>query len=413
MFLSKKGSCITLLLLVLCLLLSSGIVLGARKVTLKLWVLPWVDNFGAGIDELLTEFKAEHKNIDVIVEEIPWNGCLEKYKAAVMGGTAPDIAASTPNRFPPLAELDLIEPLDKYMTSDFKNQFLNQDVLEMGKFNNHYYALPALMEPRVLFYNKDLFEAAGIRETPKTWEEFFEVGKKIRQKTGKYGYAFPGMQRSFLRFTFWLNQAGGSVFNADGTKCVINDQYGVEALSFLVKLMDEGIMPKGSVGMTEEEVEALFSSGETAMMINGPNFLPILDKITGLNYGVADIFQGRTSITSGGPELYFMFNTSKNKPEAWELLKYLVSDTEFVSRRCEKFVYFPVIKGTSIEWKDTRMEYFENAVETGVRDVASHPKMDEVTPILAGAIQGALMGELTPQEAFDQAAEQINARLSR
>jgi multiple sugar transport system substrate-binding protein len=382
-------------------------------VELSLWVLPWSDNFGSVTQDLLSKtFEKENPNIKVKVEEIPWKGVEEKYKTAFTGGKAPDVASSTVNRWPPLADMCALLPLDKYFTDGFKSKFVNPDVLEMSKFSGHYYAVPVLMENRSLFYNKDIFKEAGIAEAPKTLEEFLAACEKLKA-IKKYGFGFPGIQRSFARFTFWLNLCGGSVFSADGTKCAINEPPAVEALSILVDMLKKGYMPEGVVGMTEEEVATLFTDGKTAMQHDGENQLVAFDKITGLNFDVAKSFTYKTPITYGGPEHYVIFKSSPHPEESWKLMEYMATNPQFSKERCEKFFYFPVAKGVSVDFKDPRTKVFEAQTETGVLDVAAHPKMDAATPIMVSAIQEALLGKATPQAAFDKAAKEVNDLLGQ
>ena len=369
----------------------------SKQVTLTLWVLPWSDNFGSVTDELLKKtFSKDYPNITVKVEEIPWTGCEEKYKAAFAGNKAPDVAASTVNRWPPLADMCALLPVDKHFTDDFKAKFVNADLLEMGKYRGHYYAVPMLMENRSLFYNKDIFREAGVAEPPKTLDEFLAICEKVKA-VGKYGFAFPGIQRSFARFTFWLNLCGGRVFSEDGTQCVINNAAGVEALSILVDMLKKGYMPDGCVGMTEEEVATLFTDGKTAMQHDGENQLIAFDKIEGLHYDVAKTFTYKTAITYGGPEHYVIFKTTKYPEESWKLMEYMATNPQFSKERCEKFFYFPVARGVNADFGDPRTKVFEAQTETGVLDVEGHPKMDVATPILVAAIQEALMGKATPQ----------------
>lgn len=379
---------------------------------LKLWILPWSDRFGVVTQELLDKtFSKDHPDIKVTVEEIPWKGVEEKYKSAFAAGTAPDVASSTVNRWPPLADVCGLQPLDEYFTVDFKNKFVNADTLEMGKYLGHYYAVPVLMENRSLFYNVDMLDAAGVAEPPQTLDDFWAACDKIKA-SGKFAWGHAGIQRSFARFTFWLNLCGGQVFSDEGTKCVINEPAGVEPLEILLKMLKDGYMPEGCVGMTEEEVAALFSDGVTAMHHDGENYLMAFDKVEGLNYGVAKSFTYKTPITYGGPEQFVMFKSTKYPQESWALMEYMAVNPAFSKERCETFFYFPVAKGVECDFGDPRTDVFESQTETGVVDVASHPLMDTATPILNAAIQEALVGDATPQGALDKAATEIDKLLA-
>lgn len=385
--------------------------LSTGPVNLTLWILPWSDRFGVVTQELLDKtFSKDHPSIKVTVEEVPWKGVEEKYKSAFVAGTAPDVASSTVNRWPPLVDACGLQVLDEYFTSDFKAKFINPDTLEMGKYQGHYYGVPVLMENRSLFYNVDILDEAGVTAPPKTLDDFWAACEKIKA-IEKYAWGHAGIQRSFARYTFWLNLCGGRVFSDDGAKCVINEPAGVEPLQILLKMLDEGYMPEGCVGMTEEEVAALFSDGVTAMHHDGENYLMAFDKVEGLNYGVAKSFTYKTPITYGGPEQFVMFKSTKHIKESWALMEYMAVNPEFSKQRCETFFYFPVAKDVKCDFGDPRTAVFESQSETGVMDVPSHPLMDAATPILNAAIQEALVRNATPQEALDKAAAEIDKLL--
>ena len=116
------------------------------------------------------------------------------------------------------------------------------------------------MHTPVVFYRTDLFEAAGITEFPKTWEEYEEAAKKLT-KDGVYGTIIEAMQAGepVTHLVDWFYQAGGSIIDADNN-VTVNSPENAKAFNFMLKMMyeDESVMP-GSIGYDNADVHTTFA----------------------------------------------------------------------------------------------------------------------------------------------------------
>ena len=149
------------------------------------------------------------------------------------------------------------------------------NVIELLKYNGHYIAFPWSFDGRIMWYRKDLFDAAGIQAPPESFDEFRADAGKLT-KDGNYGFAFAGADSGAFQtmLSFMINNGGG-FFNTEGKPDLMNVR-NVETLklfSDMVKV-DKSINP-ACVGYNADDMSKIFGSGKCAMMISNPG---IIDK---------------------------------------------------------------------------------------------------------------------------------------
>src|SRR5690606_33033103 len=106
-------------------------------------------------------FNAENPDIQVVYRSVPWSNWYETYVTAIASGSAPDLSTGAGFQAVQFYDQDAILPVDDLVaqmdTSDF-----TPGALEAMQYDGHYVALPWAIDIRVLFYRKDLLEAAGV-----------------------------------------------------------------------------------------------------------------------------------------------------------------------------------------------------------------------------------------------------------
>lgn len=128
--------------------------------------------------------------------------------------------------------------------------------------------LPAMTESGVIFYNKPMFEAAGITELPATMEELYEVAGKLHDPDNDIcGFACRGAGNSAVtQYSCFLRAFGSDFFDENGT-ALLNTPEAVESFDFYGKLLrDYG--PDGVLNMTWTETWNLFTQGKAAMRLD-------------------------------------------------------------------------------------------------------------------------------------------------
>jgi multiple sugar transport system substrate-binding protein len=274
------------------------------------------------------EFEAK-TGIKVVFEEIGWGDGPRIMNAIITGegahvfqlGTTwnPEYAATDG-----LVEIDIDEfgGADKFFAAN----------LESTTLNGKYYGVPWFAETRILFYNTEMFEAAGVRP-PQTYEQLLEVGQKLIDVHGTgraIATAGTGAWDLIHNWAIILWAHGGDMLNADNTQAIFNSAAGVKAMNYWVSLVDKGLASKACAEYNQPQADAAFISGETAMAFMGPwNIADIAHDNPGLKYAVVEPPAGPAgrAAFSGGSNLAIRNNASKEEIEAAkEWVKFLTSD---------------------------------------------------------------------------------------
>ena len=218
------------------------------------------------IDAIREEVAKKYPNIEVQLNVMPYEGgpWRDNYLAWFQAedGTT-DLIGMGLYWLPEFAKAGWLLPLDD-MVDPAITAKLNPAYLNAFSADGKLLALgPWWGGIGGLYYRKDLLEAAGI-EPPETYAELVAAAEKLMaENEGMSGWTWPALKDLVLtnRWVEFLNGYGGTYFDADG-KCVMNDEKGVAALTFMKSLFDDGITPKEALTWKEEESQIRFVSGE-------------------------------------------------------------------------------------------------------------------------------------------------------
>lgn len=269
--------------------------------------------------ECVDKFNESQDEIEVTIEAYG-NDFDTKLTASMGAGDAPDVMYMWD--YPTYG--DSLEPLDEYIEAegeDYKNNFF-EALWPYNSKNGTIYGIPVSVVTSCLYYNKDIFDQAGVDYPTDdwTWEDLKQTSKEIQDKVeGVNGFTF-GMKTAPYTFEMYL-WSNGSAFvdgegNLDGN---INSKESVAAFQMFQDMEKDGIAYAAEKGTSSE-----FLGGNTAMYIDGTWPMKSLDE-EGVNYGMVQIprFEGKESsrsvINTSGIAIS---KDSKNKEAAWEFVKY-------------------------------------------------------------------------------------------
>ncbi|TVX94808.1 ABC transporter substrate-binding protein [Cohnella terricola] len=246
-------------------------------------------------EALVQKFNDSQPNIHVKMDITPWDTLLAKLPTSWMTGEGPDMAAFSYSLIPKYAKSNLILPLDELYKGDLTEEMFPQGLTEVLKYEGKWYAAPANFATLMLYYNKDLFKAAGLdpEKPPTTWAEWQDAIIKTTKTSGndkQYGLVLA----DHATIPMWpiLVWGNGGDFEAEGQSKML-DPKTVEAFKVWSDLVNnKEITP---TGLTGAEADKLFQSGKAAMEMNGP-WMTAGYTSAGLNYDVAPIPVG-----PGGP----------------------------------------------------------------------------------------------------------------
>jgi multiple sugar transport system substrate-binding protein len=243
----------------------------------------------------------------------------------VSAGQTPDVV-EMPDTWQALyANNGQLEDLEPYLAKWSETSDLSQKALDMGRsVGGKAYTLPYGFYLRAMFYNKKLFEQAGVKEPPKTLDEFLEASKKVSAIPGKYGYCLrggPGGLNGWVMFGAIAN-GDNAFFKEDGTSTFADPGW-VKGITFLTDLYKNGYAPKDSVNWGFNEIVAGFYSGTCAMLDQDPDALiAIAERMKPEDYGITAMPKGPNGKTfpTIGYAGWSMFANSQNKDLAWKLI---------------------------------------------------------------------------------------------
>lgn len=259
------------------------------KQEISFWT-PFSGADGPFMKKIVDAYNSQSKDYNVKFQIIP-NG--EYYKqldlALSSGKKRPDVMIMHVDQIPTYQKKDQLQPVDDIASNAgvTKEDFVEAPV-KYETIDGKWYGIPLDIHPMVLYYNKDLFKAAGIDNPPTNREEFLADAKKLTDKSkGQWGYVMPTLWPQQFIFPTVVGQNGGKLADDQG-KPQLNSPEAVEALSFLKSVVYDAKVSPQKVAQDGEVT--LFLQGKNAMQLNGPWMKDQFDKAK-MNYGVAPVPQ--------------------------------------------------------------------------------------------------------------------------
>lgn len=363
-------------------------------------------------NKLVNKFNQTHT--DIQVESIfIGQPQLPKILTAVVGNAPPDILSYDPQTTGQFAELGAIRPLEDWLENSPLKSELNPNLFDELRLDGHIWSIPLYTANLGIFYRPKLFQAAGITETPKTWEELRQVAKKLTidrngdRRPEQYGMLLPLGKQEWTVFSWFpfLLSAGGEVVTDN--KPNLLDRGAISALQFWKDLMKDG---SATLSPPERGYEEdAFITGRVAMQITGPWTYIMKSNV---DYGVFPIPAnvGQATVTATGV-MYVMKTTPAREQAALKFLEYVLSE-EFQEEWSIGTGFLPVnLKAAQSE---TYQEFISK--QPVLKVFLDQMSVARARPIIAGAsrlsdslgraIEATLLGE-SAEVALKQAQERL------
>lgn len=339
----KNNRFISLMLCVLMLLSFSSVAVGEGErvhITYAQW---GTADETATAQETAARFNASQDRIEVEILQIPWENYITKLNTMAAAGELPDTAI--------MNEAGVLQWAQEGMLADISGMYGEGESKPLDslafRYNGQTVAYSTANEILLLYYNKDMFDAAGIAYPPSvaeeawTWDEFVETAKKLTlDKDGKtpndegfdpenivqYGCLVENLT---WQLEVWTLSNGGGFYSPDGSEVILGNPESAEAIQKVADLYLVDHVAPLSTGMTDDSIQRSIISGTCAMGTGGAwNVGTCLASARdeGLNYGVAVLpyMQEQVTICTGGPNV--VFNQSKHPEEAMEWLKWYAQE---------------------------------------------------------------------------------------
>jgi len=396
----------------------------AGPVTIHILTMDQAGLKPAEIDQIARDFESQNPDIKVVMEYLGYDFIHDKITTG-MAAKPPAYDA---------AIIDVIWP-DEFIKAGYLLDVTDRVTAEMreGIFpaswngvtrNGKIYGMPWLMDVKYFMYNKDMLQQAGFSEPPKTWEELVEQAKAIKEQgIAEYPVTWSWNQKEGVvcDYAVLLFGNGGKFVDENG-KPAFNDEKGVEVLTWMKQTVDDGLTNPSAVSSDEMAVEADFLAGKSVFAVNwlfqySDSNDPSKSQIVGqVAFAPMPVFKagadaGIKGSSVDGSSSFAVMATTPYPDQTWKFLTYLSSNDVQMKYSAEMLpIWTADFEGANLEKLKAAnptnpvtvpafLEQFPYANER-----PTVPYYNEASAALQLAIQEALTGVKTPQQALDDAA---------
>lgn len=388
-------------------------------VKVVLWEFGGVPGHREWVKKAVKNYNAAHRDIQIELEFRDWATQRESLISTTIIGEGPDLIRVHHKYAVEFGELGGLYPLENFPDFPQIKEKILDNVWEQVEFKGKHYGLPTIMLPFVMAVNRQLLEEYGLA-IPTTWEEMMAMGPVLKEH-GIHVLTMPGGVNldTAYRFLALLYRAGGRIFDPNWTQATFNDSAGVAALKFLLELKEKGFFPPASAAYAFAENAAHWTTNRALFSIEGPWWQSTVAGDYGFDVSKLVLAQvPRPKTLPGKGESRTLLDVvmisitgyTKVPQQAWEVLKALnVDDPVWRSPNpamggipTQKAAYAPGIESEYIS-----LEVLAAAGANGL-GWPGHPAITEIQRYLADAVNMALSGKLSPKEALDAAAAEVN-----
>ena len=396
---------------------------------------------GKSIPKLASDFNASQDSCFVEpTYQGSYDDSLNKLRAGLQSNDIPAIVQLYDIATRLMVDLKVATPIQDFMdaenydTSDFE-----PNVLAYYTVDGKQYSMPFNTSTPLLYYNKDMFAAAGLdpEVAPRTFAEVADVAAKRTQRDASGNVTVSGgafaiygwFVEQFLAVSGGLYADNGNGRDAAATTATFNSPEGVRILEWWKEMYDAGNF--GNYGRTTVDTRNAFLAGQTAMFIDstavlrgmidgsagkfelGTGWLPRPDEAAFENAGTI----------IGGASLWILNGRPQAEQQcAWEFIKFVSEPAQQAFWHTESG-YFPIRKAgydepLAVEWR-TKYPQFGTAVEqlhAAPNNRVTQGALIGVFPTarqtVETAIEEVLAGQATPQEALDNAAAAVTQAIA-
>jgi N,N'-diacetylchitobiose transport system substrate-binding protein len=304
-----------------------GVGSGDRTVTVWLMKDSVSDEF---LERFVTDFERTHPGVRLDVSFQEWTGIGERVLTALESEDAPDVIEVGNTQVAQYAETDGLLDLTLESIRDLGSEDWLPGLAEPGSIHGTQYGVPWYAANRVVVYNKDLFEEAGIRRPPKTRAEWLEDTEKL-DTGGNQGIYLSGQDWYTLAGFVW-DEGGDLAVDRGGVwQGALHEPAAVRGMKFYKKLQALGDGPRNADEMTPPQT-GVFAEGNVAQIIATPSAATLVVKENPALKGRLGFFPvpGKTarkpgSVFTGGSDLIIPVKAGE-RAAAIEVVKALAGE---------------------------------------------------------------------------------------
>jgi multiple sugar transport system substrate-binding protein len=371
------------------------------------------------LQSALDKWNASHPNEQARLIELPESADQQRQQMIQNGQTKSDAYSVLNVDVVWTAEFAANGWIEQLPDNAFPLDRMLAPVVDTVKYFGKLYAAPYLTDGGMLYYRKDLLDAAGISSPPKTWDEMSQDCTKVKGMPGNasigcYAGQFDKYEGLTVNFSEAVNSAGGQVVDDSG-KPVVDSPQAKQGLDFLVNGFKSGLIPKEAITYKEEEGRRAFQDGQLLFHRQWPYQYALASKNDGSSKVVGKFatsplpgLSGPGKSTLGGHNLAIS-KYAKNKGSALEFVKFLTSESEeklHLQKTSEAPVYAELYDDPTL----LQQFPYLPTLKASVNNASSRPKVVKYGDATT-AIEEAAYAAITGTKTSDQALKDLQTKL--
>lgn len=383
-----------------------------EKVTLNALFMKQAGYSEEDVKNITKEFEDKNPNIKIKATFAPYEALEQKIQTSAKTGGFDVVVVDAPwtAKF---AKAGFVKDVsDKLKDSDRSDIFTG--AIDSVSYQNKLYGMPWLNDTKFLFYNTEMLKAAGFDKAPTTWDELLTQAQTIKDKglsDTPIVWSWAQAEALICDFTVLTSSFGGSMVDEKGNP-TIDSKENLEALNFMVKSIENSLTDSKSTQYLEEDVRGVFSSGKAAFalnwtymynMANDKNESSVVGKV-----GIAPIpgTEGNNGMSVNGGMGLSVTSGSKHVDESWKYIEYLSSkETQKKYAKNALPIWKSLYNDKAVV--DTNPAVVE-ASKVQYENLENRPRVPwygELSTELQVAVQKALLGDISPEEALKSVQE--------
>jgi multiple sugar transport system substrate-binding protein len=282
--------------------------------------------------DLVEAFHARQSAVRVRLQPIPeQREYRRRLGADFAAGIPPDVMLLNYRRFADLAARGVLEPLEPYLRQStvLREADFFPEAIAAFRWQGRLMAIPQNVSSLVVYYNRDLFRAAGVPEPADdwTWADFLSAARRLTRDTDgdgrpeQYGL---GIEASLTRAAPFIWQNGGELVDDPDRPLLLTvaEAPSVQALRWFCELQTRHRVVPDAAGEKAEDSETRFVNGRAAMFLNSRRGVPNYRQLRGFDWDVAPLPRGKRRAGVLHADAYFVARACADKAAAWRFIEF-------------------------------------------------------------------------------------------
>ncbi|MBP0457414.1 extracellular solute-binding protein [Streptomyces bomunensis] len=362
--------------------------------------------------KLAAEFGKRHPDIKVDVDVRSWKTVDADVAAMVKRGDAPDMAQV--GSFADYADKGELYSADQLLSVPVQSSFVSQ-LAEAGRVDQKQYGLPFVASTRLLFYNRDLFDAAGIK-APKNWADIASDARALKDDGVPVPFALPlGSEEAQAETMMWMLSGGGGYTDTTDGPYTIDSDENVRTFRWLKdNLVGKGLTGPVAPGKLDRaDAFKEFTEGKVGMLNGHPTLMNDARK-AGIHFGMVPMpgKDGAAKSSMGVADWMMAFKQNKHAKQIGEFLDYVYDDQnvlDFATQYDLLPVTYSANDEMSVDDSEKDLHQFQKTLSTSELYPFGKSSWSQVSGLIKKDIGQAVEPGNDPQQVLSKIAKQAGA----